>query len=105
MLLLKSKSTEVETVVQTSANNTNSNKEMEIKSWNNKIFNMQNVTQQSKPIAFYKPKLLISSIGYYKLGDVVSQNIDYSVPRPDQFTLLIRGGQIPCATPVQNIKL
>jgi Tfp pilus assembly protein PilO len=49
-LLSKYKSTDA----QESVSLNNANAEMQIRSWSNKIYNMQNTTQQSKAIAFYK---------------------------------------------------
>ena len=63
---------------------------MQIYPWSNKIYNMQNVLQQSKPIALYKPILNINNILYSKLGDIVCQNTDYSLPSAKDFTLLIQ---------------
>jgi len=85
-LLSKYKSTNAQQI----ADPNNINTEMQIKSWNNKIYNMQNTTQQSKAISFYKPNLLINNELYCKLGDIVSQNTDYSIPTADQFTLLVK---------------
>jgi hypothetical protein len=86
-LLSKYKSTNAQEI--SDSNNTNT--EMQIMSWSNKIYNMQNTTQQSKAIAFYKPNLLLNNnVQYCKLGDMVSQNTDYSLPNADQFTLLVK---------------
>jgi len=82
-LLTKIKSTDTQNIV----NPQNSNTEMQIYSWNNQI---NNIANQSKAIAFYKPNLIINNIQYLKLGDIVSQNTDYSLPSVDQFTLLIK---------------
>ena len=85
-LLSKYKSTDAQKTVDLN----NINTEMQITSWSNKIYNMQNSLQQSKAIAFYKPNLKINNEHYCKLGDIVSQNADYSFPSVDQFTLLIK---------------
>ena len=72
-------------------NTTGPNSEMAIRPWSNKIYNMQNTTlQQIKQIAFYKPNLTIKNIQYYKLGDMVSQDVNYNKPTPSEFTLLIK---------------
>ena len=85
-ILTKYKSTNAQDI----SNPNNSNKEMQIASWSNKIYNMQNITQQSKAIAFYKPILTNNNETYCKLGDIVSQNSDYSLPNSEQFTLLVK---------------
>ena len=59
------------------------NDESCIYSWNNQL---QNLLKIDRPIAFYKPKL---NDNKYKLGDMVSQNADYSAPKEKQFTVLI----------------
>ena len=65
--------------------------EMAIHPWSNKIYNMQNTTlQQIKQIALYKPNLTIKNIQYYKLGDMISQDVNYNQPSPSEFTLLIK---------------
>ena len=85
-LLSKLKSTYAQEIV----NPTNIDLEMQIYSWSNKLHNMLYTLEQTKPIAFYKPILNINSIEYSKLGDIVSQNTDYSLPNVDQFTLLVK---------------
>jgi hypothetical protein len=72
-------------------NKTGLKSEMAIYPWSNKIYNMQNTTlQQIKQIALYKPNLVIKNIQYYKLGDMVSQDVNYNKPSPSEFTLLIK---------------
>lgn len=85
-LLSKLKSAEAQYVVDTK----NPNLEMQIYSWSNQLYNIQNISNQTKAIAFYKPNLLLKDIQYAKLGDIVSQNSDYSLPSVDQFTLLVK---------------
>ena len=68
----------------------NTNLEMRIYSWSNQIYNLQNQSSQYKALAFYKPNLTINKVQYAKLGDIVSQNSDYSLPSVDQFTLLVK---------------
>ena len=59
--------------------------------WSNKLYNMQtNTLQQAKPIALYKPNLIINNTKYCKLGDMVSQDINYNPPSATEFTLLIK---------------
>jgi len=97
-LLSKYKSTDA----QESVSLNNANTEMQIRSWSNKIYNMQNTTQQSKAIAFYKPKLLLNNnVQYCKLGDIVSQNTDYSLPSADQFTLLVKKSASDIKEPIR----
>jgi len=86
-LLSKTKSNEV-------INNSTisiSNKDI-IKPWTTKIYNMQSDIKQSKEIALYKPNLFIKNEKYCKLGDVISQNPNYSIPNSKQMTLLIKKG-------------
>jgi hypothetical protein len=65
--------------------------ELAIHPWNNKILNIQNTTlQKVKSIALYKPNLSINSVQYCKLGDMVSQDVNYNLPSPTEFTLLIK---------------
>ena len=85
-LLSKTKSNQV--IVD---NTTISNKNI-IKPWTTKIYNMQSVIKQSKEIALYKPNLFIKNEQYCKLGDVLSQNVNYSPPNSTQMTLLIKKG-------------
>lgn len=93
-LLTKIKSIDTQSIV----NPLNPNTEMQIYSWNNQI---TNITIQSKAIAFYKPNLTINKIQYVKLGDIVSQNTDYSLPSVDQFTLLIKKNTSDIKPPVR----
>jgi hypothetical protein len=87
-LLSKYKSTEAQNIVDP----TNKNTEMQIYVWNNRIYNMENPTSLTKAISLYKPNLMIRDVNYAKLGDIVCQNNDYSLPKHDQFTLLIKKG-------------
>ena len=96
-LLSKLKSSDAQKIV----NSSNTNLEMQISSWNNKIYNMQNLANQSKAIAFYKPNLMINNIQYLKLGDIVSQNTDYSLPSVDQFTLLVKKNTSDIKNPIR----
>ena len=96
-LLSKYKSTDAQKTVDLN----NINTEMQITSWSNKIYNMQNSLQQSKAIAFYKPNLNINNEHYCKLGDIVSQNADYSFPSVDQFTLLIKKNPSDIKLPIR----
>ena len=68
------------------------NDESCIYSWNNQL---QNLLKIDRPIAFYKPKL---NNNKHKLGDMVSQNADYSPPTETQFTVLIN-------KPNQNVSI
>ena len=73
------------------SNNKSSNIEMQIYPWSNKLYNIQNTTlQQLKPIALYKPNLIINNVQYLKLGDMVSQDTNYNPPGSQEFTLLIK---------------
>jgi len=85
-LLTKSKSSSVQQFADSSSNNL----EMQIHSWSTKIYNMQNTSQQVKSIALYKPTVFIKGIQYCKLGDMISQNTDYSPPSNNEFSLLIK---------------
>ena len=96
-LLSKYKSTDAQKTVDLN----NINTEMQITSWSNKIYNIQNSLQQSKAIAFYKPNLTINNEQYCKLGDIVSQNADYSFPSVDQFTLLIKKNTSDIKLPIR----
>jgi hypothetical protein len=86
-LLSKLKST---SVLEYDSTSQSSNTEQSIRSWNNKIYNMMNSTQLEKPIALYKPILTIDNIQYSKLGDIISQNTDYSPPNSNQFSILVK---------------
>jgi hypothetical protein len=67
------------------------NPEHIIHPWSNKMYNMQSTTlQQVKPIALYKPNLSINNVQYCKLGDMVSQDMNYNLPTSNEFTLLIK---------------
>jgi hypothetical protein len=94
-LLSKYKSADAQFTVNLNDTNT----EMQIYLWSNKIYNLQK--QQTKAISFYKPILMINKLQYAKLGDIVSQNTDYSLPSVDQFTLLIKKGTSDIKTPVR----
>ena len=96
-LLQKIKSAETQLI----ANQDNTNLEMQINVWRNKIHNMTNPLLKLKPIAFYKPNLIINKVRYAKLGDIVSQNSDYSLPSFDQFTLLIKKGTSDIKPPIR----
>jgi hypothetical protein len=71
-----------------------------IKPWTTKIYNMQSGNQQVKPLALYQPQLLIKSIQYCKLGDMLCQNTDYSPPNSSHFTLLIKKGSSDIKPPI-----
>ena len=96
-LLQKFKSPETQLL----ANQDNKNLEMQIYLWRNKINNLENPLLKLKPIAFYKPNLTINKVRYAKLGDIVSQNSDYSLPSFDQFTLLIKKGTSDIKPPIR----
>lgn len=61
-----------------------------IKPWTTKIYNMQSGNQSIKPVALYQPELTFKNQQYCKLGDMLSQNSDYSPPSSTHFTLLIK---------------
>ena len=90
-LLSKIKSYDAQIVNNTNNNNTG-NLEMNIYSWSNKLYNIQNAASglQYKSIAFYKPNLNIHNNQYCKLGDIVSQDVKYNIPSENEFTLLIK---------------
>ena len=89
-LLTKNKSNEV-------AHNANS----VIKPWTTKIYNLQgDFKDTQKSIAFYQPSLTINSEDYCKLGDIVSQNSDYSLPTSTQQSLLIKKSSSDVRAPV-----
>jgi len=75
---------------QLNAVSSNTDKELQIYKWSNQLYNIQNPSQQSKAISFYKPNLSIEGNDYYKLGDIVCQNADYTPPTKDQVSLLIK---------------
>ena len=75
---------------QNGINLNSSDLEMQIFSWSNYLYNLNNSTNTLKPIAFYKPILTINNNLYCKLGDIVSTNSDYSLPSDNQFTLLLK---------------
>jgi len=77
-------------------NNLN-NKNM-IKSWSSKIYNMMSNNKLNKEFAFYQPHLLNNQ--YCKLGDMISQNKDYSPPKSNQLSLLIKKGISDIKPPV-----
>ena len=87
-LLSKIKSTSVQQYVDSTSQSTNT--EMSIHSWNNKIYNMMNITQPEKTIALYKPTLTIDNVKYSKLGDIICQNTDYSPPNSTEFSVLVK---------------
>lgn len=66
------------------------NPEYKIHPWSNKIYNLENITQQQKPIALYKPNLSINNVQYCKLGDMISQDVNFDPPTVKEFTLLIK---------------
>jgi len=89
-LLTKNKSNEI-------ADNANS----VIKPWTTKIFNLQgDFKDTQKSIAFYQPSLSINSEDYCKLGDIISQNADYSLPTSTQQSLLIKKSSSDVRAPV-----
>lgn len=84
-LLTKIKSYEA----QASAGASNSaDLELGIYPWTTKLHNLQ-TTNQVKAIGLYKPHLTIKGKNYAKLGDMLSQNTDYSPPNKDEFILLL----------------
>ena len=96
-LLTKYKSNNAQLIV----NSTNENLEMKIYSWSNQLYNIQNPSTKSRALAFYKPILTINKVQYAKLGDIVSQNSDYSLPSVDQFTLLVKKGTSDIKSPIR----
>ena len=92
-LLTKNKSSEVI--------DTNSVPVPVIKPWTTKIYNLQgDFKDTQKSIAFYQPSLTINSEEYCKLGDIVSQNSDYSLPTSTQQSLLIKKNSSDVRAPV-----
>ena len=71
-----------------------------IKPWTTKLYNMQTGNQQIKPLALYQPQLLINSVQYCKLGDMLCQNNDYSPPSSSHFTVLIKKGSSDVKPPI-----
>ena len=72
-----------------------------IKPWTTKIYNLQgDFKDTQKSIAFYQPSLTINSEDYCKLGDIVSQNSDYSLPTSTQQSLLIKNNSSDIKPPV-----
>lgn len=69
-----------------------------IKSWSTKIYNMMSNNKLNKEFAFYQPNLLNNQ--YCKLGDMISQNKDYSPPNSNQLSLLIKKGISDIKPPV-----
>ena len=72
------------------SNQLSTNQENSIHPWSNRIYNLDNTMQQQKPIALYKPNLFINNVQYCKLGDMISQDVNYSIPTETEFTLLIK---------------
>ena len=97
-LLSKIKSTSVQQYVDSTSQSTNT--EMSIHSWNNKIYNMMNITQPEKTIALYKPTLTIDNVKYSKLGDIICQNTDYSPPNSTEFSILVKQNSSDIKPPV-----
>ena len=90
-LLSKKKANEIEDI----------NSNPVIKSWTTKIFNLQSDFKDiQKPIAFYQPLLSIGGEDYCKLGDIVSQNPNYSLPTSSQQSLLIKKNSSDIKPPV-----
>ena len=90
-LLTKKKTNEIE----------DSNSKPVIKSWTTKIFNLQSdFNDIQKTIAFYQPLLTISGEDYCKLGDIVSQNPNYSLPTSTQQSLLLKKNSSDIKPPV-----
>lgn len=85
-LLSRKKNSEV----QTTADITSADLEFSINPWTNKIYNLQTTQTQLKPIALYKPHLVINGEKYCKLGDMVSEHTDYSPPDNNEYALLIK---------------
>jgi hypothetical protein len=85
---------------QNGINLNSSDLEMQIFSWSNYIYNLNNSENGIKPISFYKPILTIDNNIYSKLGDIVSTNADYSPPSNTQFTLLIKKNTSDIKPPV-----
>jgi hypothetical protein len=84
-LLTKLKSSKIQKI----ETNSTIDIELSIKPWSTKLYNLQNFGTQSKAISIYKPILNIKGSKYYKLGDMLSQNLEY-VPDTNEFTLLIK---------------
>ena len=61
-----------------------------IKPWTTKLFNMRTDSIQNKAISLYQPKLFIKEERYCKLGDMISQNVNYSPPDSNKMVLLIK---------------
>lgn len=85
-LLNKKRSAEVQTI----SDERSTDLEFSIHPWTNKIYNLQTTDTQLKPIAFYKPHLVISGEKYCKLGDMISEHTDYTPPDNNELTLLVR---------------
>lgn len=85
-LLNKKRSAEV----QTSSDERSTDLEFSIHPWTNKIYNLQTTDTPLKPIAFYKPHLVINGEKYCKLGDMISEHTDYTPPDNNELTLLVR---------------
>jgi hypothetical protein len=62
--------------------------ELSIYPWTTKLYNLQ-IQNQVKAIGLYKPHLSINGTQYAKLGDMLSQHIDYTPPDNTETTLLI----------------
>ena len=91
-LLSKYKSTQLQELNINTLNvpSITSTSENTIVPWSNKIYNMQNPLVQTRPISFYKPNLSILEQQYYKLGDIVCQEANYTPNTTKDFTLLIK---------------
>jgi len=76
--------------VQKGINLNSSDLEMKIPYWTNYFYNLRNPSNLVKPLAFYKPILTINNNNYAKLGDIISINNDYSLPKDTQFTILLK---------------
>lgn len=77
------------------------NSDSVIKSWTTKIFNLQGDFKDiQKSIAFYQPLLTIGGEDYCKLGDIVSQNTNYTLPTSNQQALLLKKNSSDIKPPV-----
>lgn len=75
--------------VQLFGDTTSTDIELSINPWTTKLHNLQD-KQKVKAIGLYKPLLVINGEKYTKLGDMISTNLDYSPPRNEDTTLLIK---------------
>jgi hypothetical protein len=78
--------------------------ELSIYPWTTKLYNLQ-AQNQVKAIGLYKPHLSINGIQYAKLGDMISQNTDYSPPDNKETTLLISKVGSDIKTPIDYSRI